>query len=356
MQKFELNQHIEKMMSLPVDSLVEYFLRNECTFYESMLAAHIITRKGYRFSAPEQLEELKTKIARWNSWYEYQWPLANMLANQGYVFTLEEILDMGNPSMTGQDTVAHQMATYSECQIDSYRNLLQNSAYTSKNLNILSVEAWKGHTFSMQELEILGNPTIANEMARVGHFFSVDEILRLGNPIRDLHSISERMMRNGYQFSPSELARLNIQPMPERNFTYDHDFYLLFENGRPYFLNSNKSASRIMVEYVMDLRDFFPKDNYFLLYLAQDETGWSLKLGESGDYRETAYLIEKMVVLELVDVLKNALQAQQPLEFGSFHHYLSQHAPPETMGSLEIVDDADWEKNSWDYAIEEPSQ
>lgn len=116
------------------------------------------------------------------------WHLWSSLRTDGFGFTVDKLLEFGNPVNEHGWTIAHTMAsTGHEFSLDDLIRL-GNPATPIYNETIAHMMAYQGYVFNFDEIEKLGNPpdfrkkTLAHISVQHGQRFSKEQIDKLGNP------------------------------------------------------------------------------------------------------------------------------------------------------------------------------
>lgn len=119
--------------------------------------------------------------------------LAHLVANNRYLFSLEELMDMGYlRDILGFPVEHYMIRNGHNFSINELKVLFarqsENNGNTTTNL-VHEMITYNNYMFSMEDIENLENIvnksngfTIAHVMANKGHNFSESEIRRLGNP------------------------------------------------------------------------------------------------------------------------------------------------------------------------------
>lgn len=136
-------------------------------------------------------DEMFKKVKEYNNISDCNdYTLAHWLAHDGIVFSVEEILELGNPINNHNQSIAHLMAwNYHIFTIDELERL--NDFKDNYGHSIANVMVDRGHKFSINDLKKLlnyaddHNHSICHHMATLGYIFSQDEIEELGNPSDD---------------------------------------------------------------------------------------------------------------------------------------------------------------------------
>jgi hypothetical protein len=157
------------------------------------------------------------KIEPINEHYEKN-TLAHYLARYGYMFSIDELVTLKNPSNANGDTLAHFMARngfkFKFEDLIALKNPSNNNDYS------IAHELYeKGERYSFNEvvrlLELGTSPewTLAHLMAKAGHQFSFDELLVMLELTKGCHiSIADIMLSNGNEFSITEMEKLTEYP------------------------------------------------------------------------------------------------------------------------------------------------
>lgn len=143
---------------------------------------HELANLGYKFSVNDLVE-----IG--NPSDNFGITVAHFMVNKTFKFSVSELLAIGNPSDKRGNTVAHWIADYDygSFTVDELMQLGNPSNKQGETISHLMAE--RLHVFSIDELLILGNPadnsdfTVAHQMAWKGYKFTEHEIDKLGNPI-----------------------------------------------------------------------------------------------------------------------------------------------------------------------------
>lgn len=98
---------------------------------------------------------------------------------------------------------------------DAFRKIIEMENITSRGSTVAHHMAIRGFIFKINELMALNNPTnqqgetVAHIMAHMGYNFDVESIMKLGNPINNAgESIAHIMARKHHKFSVPELILL----------------------------------------------------------------------------------------------------------------------------------------------------
>jgi hypothetical protein len=129
----DTNRIYSEISALPIEQVIESLLDGayDCRL-EYFFAIQLIVESGYRFQLADRLLRLKRIVP--HSWGE---TLSHQLALAGYIFTVPELLTLGN-------------------------------AEDKRGLSVVSYMALHGHVFTQSELDALGNPVLPKEVGIVG--------------------------------------------------------------------------------------------------------------------------------------------------------------------------------------------
>lgn len=298
--------------------------------------AHVFARCGYVFTVADLIELGNPKDKNGDT-------VAHIMAEQGYIFTLSDLIELGDPRGYLDFSVSKTMA------MKGYQFLFSDLLTLEKISpgvagGIAYSMVGKGHEFSFSELITIGNPvtswgdTVAHAMAEKGHRFSIEELLKLGNPATKLlgWTVAHIMAYHGYEFSPDEIKILG-NPLfksftyPKKMITIDEAFQqrikeetpkpyickLTFIDDKPIFKAENISGLRLDMEFgkVMD-GEYWRPQNAILLNLEKYNSVWIAKPLESDSWVLDKYnfLLQKIYMLRLVDKINEAIRIHQDLD------------------------------------------
>jgi hypothetical protein len=219
-----------------------------------------------------------------------------------------------------------------------------------KRKTLAHVFANCGYVFSITELLAIGNlidsidgNSVAHVMARKGHVFSIADIVALGNPINKYGwSIAHIMAEEGNMLDIDELAKIGIfRPFHHKYEPGSQNARLIFENDGPKFITDD--IRRIQVadkwEEVKQYRRgftlqwvftenigdpaYFP-ENVFNCRLTNVNDVYSIQLIEAdilcsdNEY----FLFQKYSVMEIVEELNRAVLKNIDFELdGYLNHF-----------------------------------
>lgn len=184
--EIDFSQHIPEIVSLPLEQVARGTLSGEYDDPRLPVVLRYLVQSGFRFAKEEELLSLKRVVPGWPYNGLFDLLLAHHLVNFGYSFSMAELQRLGNPTNPAGRTVAHYMADM-------------------------------GRVFSLAELRALRNPptrdngwTLAQYVARAGHRFTVEDINELFQPnqAKQKWDVAAAMVDQGYLFSPQEMAAL----------------------------------------------------------------------------------------------------------------------------------------------------
>lgn len=179
---------------------------------KSISLANIMAENGYMFSMDE-ITELNNPYSLFS-----ESTIAHSMASHGYDFTIDELLYLENPCDANKTTVAHEMVRrknnphkFSTDELIKLKNPADRYKRTVAHYMV-----WNGESFSIEDLLKLDNPadcdgeTLAHTMASsLPYTFSIDDLVRLNNPKdKEGNTVAHRMVQQGHKFSFSEIRKL----------------------------------------------------------------------------------------------------------------------------------------------------
>lgn len=201
--------------------------------------AHELARCRYIFSVQDLLA-LGNPLTL-GMWEHEGWTVAHEMAKQGFIFKFADLLALKNAKTIYYWSIAHEMARRNH--FFTIDELIQLGNPSSENgWTVAHQMACSGYSFDLPALLALGNPalksetgfaehgdvsrpagwTIAHEMVKQGYIFSFSDLVALGNPAYfGKRTVAHMMAAKGHPFSISELKALG-NPQDKNGWTVAH--------------------------------------------------------------------------------------------------------------------------------------
>jgi hypothetical protein len=323
--EIRLEQYLPKISDLPNERVAKNLLSGEYADDEQAYAILLLIQWGYRFTSPEELQGLRKAIVKkplYQGFYLIDSTLAHLFAVRGYIFSVSDLLVLGNIVDTDGESVAHKMVRFG------------------------------GHFFTFDELLRLGNPsdkfgsTVAHEMAFHGFAFSTDDILRLGNPKTNHgEQIAVNMLKYGHvESSPTEVKAFeDTLSIPQdtlnkavafglksklRQDGFPH-VILSLKDGEPIFAEGEKSGGRLKFDVGFYSHDAMFWSDVSCAYYVEDgkiklvEGKWDYenknwRFVKTADVYNPNFSVIKVALAELLRNLNEAVRKNEEFDITSF--------------------------------------
>jgi len=189
--------------------------------------AHLSVNNGYFFTFDQVL-------ALGDPGASDGFALSFLMAQKGYQFTFDEILRLKNPANDFRITLAH-LCIHKSVQIGYkgyHDNWISSSGKPYEEYKYSVSDHSYEHIFhnppfTVEQLIQLGNPadkdgdTVAHWMAKTGHIFTEKELMQLGEPRNKKgESIAYIMARKGEKLTDEEMIKLDIHLGAHANREY----------------------------------------------------------------------------------------------------------------------------------------
>lgn len=214
---------------------------------------------------------------------------------------------------------------FSPEEVPGLRRVIPGS---SVNCSIAHWFAESGYRFSLDDLLVLQNvrddygQTVAHYMAITGYSFPRADAQRLGDPV-DRYGLRVDKWFHQYE-------RILEAQQKQRNV--GRKYRLMFEQDKPTFSENNRpfepllrisrvfTGRKIQIAFgFWDMNSEFRIFNHFQVCLEQHGAVWTTQLVDVERCDNYRYLTQRIVLLELVEQLNQALKTRQDLDFSEFY-------------------------------------